>query len=1183
MRITICNTPSQVAFTGETAHHSPSKETIPACALVARLALREHPSTRSRILALLVLFITIGLVHSAWGQGTLGGISGRVTDSSGASIPGSSVHVTNIATNVSSDVKTSEIGDYSVHELIPGLYNVSVTKAGFKTAVQTSVIVSTATISSLNITLGVGASTETITVMSEGAPLVTESAEIGTVMPQQMVLDLPIQVGGNATIGASGRRQIETFAFLTPGVTGNQYSKSINGAPGFTQEILYDGVDAQNIGAPGVIAESSPPYESVSEFKIENTMYPVEYGFGLGVENFTLRSGTNQFHGDAFDFLRNNALDARGYYNSNVPLHQNEFGVTAGGPVVLPHIYNGRGKTFFFASYDGFRLTGGNASGGYVTIPSLQERTGDFSDFPYPIYDPATTTLQANGTYTRTAFANNQIPANRFSTVAKNLIALLPNPDRPGYSNNYLSRAQQPTSETSYSGKIDHQINERSNLHGSFWWVNGHTTVQGPLAGNPLDYTYRITQTSGGGFRLSYDTVITPKFVNQVAFGYTPVAPTWSNWLIDPTKGNATLKIPGVSPDAPGWPQINISGYQELGNSQNQGVPITFKNWSGRDTATWNHNKQQVSFGVEYRHRNMHFVDLRNSAGGFNFSNYSTSNPADTANFGTYGNGFASLLLGQVDSGSVYTPTSYETFGDTFWAFYARDVIQVSPKLTLTLGMRYELPFYPVGGRGGNFSRLNLGLPNPAAGNIPGALEFSGKAPGAIGTFNTLYQNPHNDWGPRVSAAYQLDKKTVLRAGLGNFFVYTAYGSYNSAGEFGAGFSLTQSFASNNQDVTPAFLLDNGIPVQNVTLPNTNPSLLNGGVPTYVNRNAWKPADQLAWTTDIQRELPWSVTADLAYVGSRTSNIQAGVENVNQVNPSYLSLGSTLNADINSAAAQSAGIKSPYPGFTGSVAQALRPFPQFSGISDVFQPTGYLHYNSMQLRVQKRLSNNLSLLIGYTFSKANGLLAGSSLNTYDQQLEKGISSSDQTHTTTISWTYALPFGKGQTYAAGVNGFVNQIIGGWQINAVQSYWSGTPLSFGGGTALPLFAGIGNRPNRNPGVAIKANISTSGRSWNPYTDRLFNPGAFSLPAPYTFGNAAPIYSSVRNPFYRDEDISIFKNVPIKAGISLQWRTEMFNALNRVSFSGPNTTVGDPNFGIMQGTNTPRVIQMALKVLW
>lgn len=328
----------------------------------------------------------------------------------------------------------------------------------------------------------VGEVTQTVNVTTSAVQLQTNSSEVGTVMPARNMLDLPISLGGNATIGASGRRQIENFTFLTPGVTGNQWSKSIDGAPGFSQEIIIDGIDTSDIGAQGFIAESTPPYEAVSEFKVQNTRYPAEYGGGYGVENFTLKSGTNQFHGDLFEFVRNNKLDAAGFFGNSVPipaLQQNEYGGTIGGPVILPH-YNGRDKTFFFFSYSGFQLRGGLPAGSLVTIPSMKERSGDFSDYPFPIYDPTTTRPDGNGGFTRDPFAGNIIPSSMISPIAQRTLSLMPAPDFPGYFNNFISQAHQPTSENDYSIKIDEAIGDKQRVSGSFWWTNATTNIFGP-------------------------------------------------------------------------------------------------------------------------------------------------------------------------------------------------------------------------------------------------------------------------------------------------------------------------------------------------------------------------------------------------------------------------------------------------------------------------------------------------------------------------------------------------------------------------------------------------------------------------------------------------------------------------------------------------------------------------------
>src|SRR5581483_4258862 len=312
------------------------------------------------------MIAVVALASPAWCQSNLGGLTGRVAHSTGAGVPAADLRITNIDTAAEVRISSSSDGAYLAPNLQPGRYRVAVSKEGFKTIVQEPITISTATVSTLNFTLAVGQVNESVTVEGGGAELQTTSAEVGTVMPTKAILDLPISLGGAATTGATGRRQIENFIFLTPGVTGNQWSKSINGSPGFSQQVLIDGIDMQNIGAPGFIAESSPPYEAVEEFKVQNTLYPAEYGLGFGVLNFTLKSGTNRFHGDLFEFLRNDKFDARSFFSSQKPsIRQNEFGGTIGGPVILPK-YNGKDRTFFFFTYSGFRLHGGLPTPGRV-------------------------------------------------------------------------------------------------------------------------------------------------------------------------------------------------------------------------------------------------------------------------------------------------------------------------------------------------------------------------------------------------------------------------------------------------------------------------------------------------------------------------------------------------------------------------------------------------------------------------------------------------------------------------------------------------------------------------------------------------------------------------------------------------------------------------------------------------
>jgi len=1155
-----------------------------------------HATGRLGLWPLLLVTLVWAFPTLGWCQGSLGGLTGHITDPSGAAVPEAAVRVTNLDTGTGLQVTTTTDGTYLAPSLTPGRYRVTVTKSGFKTITQEPVIVSTATVSTLDFALVVGAVTESVTVAATAAQLQTTSAEIGTVMPEKGMLDLPISLGGAATAGASGRRQIQNFIYLTPGVTGDQWGTTINGSPGMSAEILMDGADMQNIGAPGFIAESAPPYEAVSEFKVQNTLYPAQYGLGYGVLNFTMKSGTNAFHGNLYEFVRNDVLDAVGFFSAEKnPFRQNEFGGTIGGPVILPH-YNGKDKTHFFFAWSSFRLRGGLPTPGLVSLPSMQERNGDFSDYPYPIYNPATTRPDGSGGFVRDPFPNNIIPPDQISEVAKRVIALLPPPDIPGTPFfNYVDRSSQPGSDDDWSIKIDHQITDKQLLTGSFWSVNADAVINGPVAGE-LNPGLRHTPTYAKGLRINHVWTISPTLLNHAAFGLTQETPTWATFLLDPRLGNQTLQIPGFPMDSHGFTDLyfDFPGYPHLGNAGANGYdPQVFKNWAWNDDLSWVKGRHQVQFGFAYRRRTMDCLDQTLRAGSLSFSNLSTSQPNDP-NFASWGNSFASLMLGQVMSGFRAIPTPEQHFHDTFYSFYGQDSIKMTNKLTLNLGLRYELPIYAIEDNG-IMSLFSPTQPNPGAGGLPGALAFFGNGAGRTGNFN-IFGSYHRALLPRISLAYQANEKTVFRLGYGIFRLYPNYGDLNNPNAlvFAPGFGAFPNVASTNSGITPAFLLDEGFPPFDITLPNFDPALNNGGTVTWVNSGVNKPAFMQSWSVNIQRELPFNIMLDAAYVGSHTTGIWTGMENINQVDPKYLSLGNLLNADVYSPEAVAAGIKVPYPGFEGSVAQALRPFPQYTTINDFYQPTGYGAYHAFQLRLQKRYSNGLSFLGSYTLSKNIGAQGGNtfgswfgaagltSINSYDRRGEKSLVATDQTHILVFSWTYDLPFGRGKRLLANVNPVINQLVGGWQFNAIQRYQSGTPISVGGGGNIPLFGG-GNRPNW---VSSDVRSSVPMGSFDPAKDVYLNIDAFSQPDPFTYGNAPPRLPTVRTPAFYNEDFSIFKKIFLKSESRyLEFRAEFFNGFNRVVFGGPSADINNPStFGIISGqANTPRVIQFGMKLIF
>jgi hypothetical protein len=1125
-------------------------------------------------------------------QGNLGGLTGNVTDDSGAVIAEAVVNLRSAATNAAYRTVSTSSGVYAFRGLPPGQYHLEAEKPGFKKFVSEQVVILTATTATLDITLSVGAVSESVTVSGAAMTLQTTSPEVSTVLERRAILDLPIEVGaGGATTAASGRRQPENFIFMTPGVSGIPWSKNINGSPDFTQEVLYDGISAQLAVTPGFLSQTSPPYEAVQEFKVQNSLFPAEYGRGLGVINFTLRSGTNQYHGGLFEFFRNDKLDARPFFAAARPrVRYNEFGGSFGGPLIIPKIYNGKDRTFVNFNYTGLRNRP-PLSGSLISLPTTAFKQGDFSGYRdsagalIPIFDPATTATDG----TRMPFPGNIIPANRISKVASNVLPLIPSPDLPAYFNNYLNRTANPTSDVSWSIKADQILTAKQRVSFSYWQTSTTTPSYSPLGPSTPIGLWGQNPVSGQAYRINYDYTVRPNLLQHFGYGYT-----YSNPIrqLDPRKGNQIYQVPGVPMDSPGFPLFTVNntyGGLALGNSDQQpNDPSINRNYSFVDNVTWIHGRHQFKFGVDVR---LFQYDNFNGTGSGGLSGTFVFDPLSTANTSSpdatrQGNGWASLLLGQVYSANRLIPAPQRRMRNEYYAWYAEDVWKVSRKFTLTLGVRHEIPTV-VQEAGSAQSYLDLHLANPGAGGRLGALSFL--KPGQL-----LTPNYYRAFSPRVGVAYAWNEKTVIRAGFGMFWSptnATSVGRMNIA--YIAGFSYPQSFPQLTSGRVPALLLDDGIPAYTGTLPNTDPSLVNGTTIDYMNPGAGKPGYVSSWTFNIQRELPGQFLLDLGYVGQKGSALPSGLENLNQVDFRYLSLGNTLNQDINSAAAQAAGISAPYPGFRGSVTQALRPYPQFTDIQNLYQPIGWSKYHSLQMRLQKSYSSGLSMLVAYTLSKdivsgggytGFGDTASGSrpLDTNNRALERRLASFDIPQNLIVSWSYELPFGQGKRMLGSAPKVASFLVSGWQVNAIHRYASGTPISVGGGGVIPLSNG-GNRPNRVTGVDPTTGVGRG--DFDPAKDLYLNINAFSQPAPFTVGNAAPVLGNVRTFGMINEDFSVLKDFRIHEAHRLQFRAEFFNVLNRVVFGSPSANLNAPaSFGRIGGqANSPRHIQFGLKYIF
>ena len=1148
---------------------------------LCRLAVKLHLA-----LALLLVCGVTPLLAQVQG----GGITGTVTDPSGAVVPNVKVVALHESTGVKYTAETTSSGAYVLPNLPVGNYTVTVEHADFQASVYKSVSVLTATDTTLNIHLVVGQVTQQVTVSETAAPvMVTDSAETGAVMERATIMDLPLSLGAAGAVASSGRRQIENFMFFTPGVTGNQFSKSMNGSAPGMQQVIIDGTPHDS-DWPGFISQTSPPYEAMEEFKVSTGNYPPEYGRGFGVEVFTLKSGTNHIHGDVYEFLRNNDLDARGFFVPTVsPLRQNEFGGTVGGPIR-------KDKTFFFASYSGFWL-GGGILGTLTTVPTAAFRMGDFSQLinpstgqQIPIYDPATTAPDGNGGFTRQQISCNGvlnvICPDRLSGVAKRVMALLPAPMLPGITGNYINQTISPLHDNDWSGKVDNRFNDKNTLSVSYWWATVFAPAYAELGkGQPLDPEAN-EPFSGGGVRGNWDMVINPHLLNHFAFGWSYTNPIRE--AINNVDGNKLIQIPGIPQNVAGFPAFYISGYPEFGNSDQQpNNPSSTNLYVGTDTVSWIHGKNQVKFGGEIwreRYKNERGVIGGGPLGVFNFGNLETSLP-DSPNNGAYGYGLASFMLGQVDSSQNLVHPNLDVYSHPYAGFFIEDKIQVTPKLTFSPGLRYDLS-WPFRIMSGQMSSLDLTEPNPGAGFIPGALAF--------GVNNVVPPLDTSEWGPRVGLAYRLTQNTVLRAGYGiNYAMTNAAGPDNNifGNGLASGYSAINTLVSPNNGITPAYDLDNGVIPYKGPIPNFNPAQNNGQSIDYLPRSGDRQSSEQTWMFEIEQSLPWSMNLDTGYVGNHGEHLPSNLENINQTPASDLSLGSVLNESIFSADAIADGITSPYPGFTGTVSQALRPYPQFEGITEMIDPIGNSRYDSLQVKVEKRTSNGLAFLVSYTLSKeiddtgqseAFASWARGSRDTANRKIEFALDPNNPTHNLNLLWVYQIPLGKNG------NGFTRKVLEGWEVNGVLSYIGGTPLSIGGSTPLPIFNSGGNNPNRNvAGGPIRTSVSYGKYDPGNPNDTLLNINAFALPPPYTIGTLGDAINVRGFPNY-NEDLSLLKRTYLPAvseAFNVEFRVETFNTFNRTIFSNPATNITSPqSFGNSYGqANQPRIIQFALKLNW
>ncbi len=1195
-----------------------------------------RPVVRSVVAIVCCLLVVMLVRVPAADAQALSGIQGTITDETGAVVPNAQVTVTNTATNVASHAVTSSAGTFTITDLIPGSYSVRVEKTGFKAAVIQDVNVEAGgKQSTADAVLKTGATTETIEVTASPISLESSQPELGTVVETKVLEGLPNQING---LG----RQIDNFLFLAPGATGGGFSHRINGGLDFQNEVVFNGVVANQSETQGFQTIINPPYELVSEFRVLTSVFSAQYGLAQGVASYQFASGTNALHGDAFEILRNSYFDARDAVTAAAgnPVNvdrENNYGFSLGGPVYLPKVYHGKDKTFFHVSLEKYKLDSGRTT--TLTVPTPALIAGDFSAFPNPIFVPGNF-VAPSGCLNNGAtpvpgqqWFQNKIPTQCFSKSSQSLLSLIPAPNVPGvaFNSNFFASAATPTTQTAWGFSIDHNLTDRQKLHGTFYREK-HTSITfsrlfSDILGNP-----QTQPQTGTGLFLTYSNAISNNLVMTAGFG-------WLGELNNEFTAITNRNPAGFTAAAQAsvLPTINFSddsfaptSYGPNNNGEtssiNRKLGISFdNNW------LYTHGRHTVNFGFEIRRSYQDDHECQNCGGSFNFSAHSTS---DGAHFNNTGSSFASFLLGTPDS--AFRHLALETKLRNFYiAPYVQDNVKINSKLTVDVGLRWDIerPFTTDAVQGQPANQIvffDPKAPNPGAISnsngqpLLGAANVLGKCSGCAGysAADTHWRN----FSPRLGFAYKLDNKSVILGGYALNFLDTGayeYGNNKVAVNYGNQLAADFTVNSNGLSTTPGYCsVSPNCTYDSLPLPVPAPLPFS---PTIANatsnlsqfgRDRGGASYVQAWNIGIQRELPSNLFLSVSYIGNHGTHLVSRLDAPNQVDPKFLSLGCVLTeawtATTNSGSCVSAvtpqqvlqnlgfgrdarGFFSPYANFLNYVGpnqrltQAIRPFPQFFGLVDNFDLSGIDNYNALQTQLQKRFTSGLSFLVSYTVSKTlsntdsgfstfNGL----PIDKFNKKQNYSIAGDDQTHNLNISGVYELPLGPGKRFLNHGGPVAKNLLGGWQVSGVLQYASGTPLQiFANGSPLRT----GNFANLVADHAFEVN-------YNNYYKGLpvFNTAAFSSPGNFTLGNAPRRIDGLRRPFNSNENLALAKRFYFGERVNAELRMEFANILNRFQVCNPDfngaNNVDNANFGIINGGsvcqgNSPRTGQAFFKI--
>lgn len=1127
-----------------------------------------------------VLGCLLSLPISALGQAGTAGITGRVTDSSGSVMEHAHIRIINTRTGIIAYTRTDGQGNYTVAYLQPGIYQVNVRMAGFQQAVVQQIKLAVDFTATINITLQPGTVHQQVTVRASTSQtqLQLQSASLGTEVGSHQLLQLPLLGRDPYSLVA-----LAPGVLPTPGPPGP--GSIVNGGRESTSEILLDGGETRDSTTNGVAY--TPPLESVQQFRIITNNYSAQYGrSGGGVLSVITRSGTNHWHGSAYEFLRNNILNANSWNNIRVGLprdsfHRNEFGGALGGPVVIPHIYNGRNRTFFFINVEGvLQRTPDNIIN---TVPTAQERAGNFSQLftnngqLIKIYDPATTQPIAgkSGQYSRTQFPGNIIPTNRLNSVALNVLKYLPLPNRPGLFQNYAQSETRLDDISRLFFRLDQTIGENQRLSWTFGRQNETQATPAVNLAYPGDGTNGDPGVIGGNPRISdlSDTI------------------TFAPNLVGVFHGSLTRTVLATSPLSAGYnfaqlgfssslaqaakvllfPRFDIGDITGFGPQRASYLHDAQQNVEFQNQYSWFHGNHSINFGMDYIF--FSFNDFRPNfpSGDYQFGRTYTQGPNPLTASTLAGDGFATFLLGLPTGGSFsYDPSIAAS--QKYIATYLQDDWKMTPNFTWDWGLRWEYQS-PWTDRFNQLAFFNPNAIDPITGR-PGVLQFVGNSP-----VSRNQTNPDQDnFSPRLGFAWHVLPKTALRAGYGWFYFPGSGGIGGGAPSLGNGFETS----------TNVFL---GAPP---AAPNTPPSgaslaqpfvtgLLtppNTGVGSSIyttTRNIVTPFSQ-AWNISLERVLGRGLLVNLAYTGSRGEHLWVDLP-YGAASPADLALGAGLNKLVANPFYKkiTAG---PLSAPQIRASQLLLPFPQYLGITNFRDTVGDSIYHAMTLQLTKSMGHGLYLQASYTISKeiddvGERFVGRSNLNIHDPynlRLARSIGEWDRPQFLVINYVYQFPFGPRHRWLR--RGWVSDILGDWQLAGITTFGKGIPVVISAPNTTQL-SGLSS------GAMRSNTISSAFPSGLQSPQHWFNTAAFTAAPPFSMGNDSRTEPNLRGPGLSNFDIGLSRIQPIGEGKALQFRAEFFNALNTPPFGPPIGAVNSPQFGQILTAGSPREVQLGLRL--